>query len=60
MIAQNTLMCTIVMLGKNAAGEMSLAYVPTQNNVVDLLTMAPPMEKFEAFHKPLGLLPFMD
>ena len=55
MIAQNTLMCTIVMLGKDAAGEMGLTYVSTQNNVVEVLTMDPPREKFEAFLKHLGL-----
>ena len=60
MIVQNTLMCTIVMLGKDAAGEMSLAYVPTQENIADLLTKALPREKFEAFRKALGLLPFVD
>ena len=53
-------MCTIVMLGKDAAGEMSLAYVPTQENIADLLTKALPREKFEAFRKALGLLPFVD
>ena len=41
-------------------GEISLAYVPTQDNIVHLFTKALPREKFEAFHKALGLLPFVD
>ena len=43
-----------------SAGEISLAYVPTQDNIVDLFTKALPREKFEAFRKALGLLPFVD
>ena len=43
-----------------AAGEISLAYVPTQDNLADLFTKALPREKFEAFRKALGLLPFVD
>ncbi|MCO5550317.1 hypothetical protein L7F22_003801 [Adiantum nelumboides] len=42
------------------AGEISLAYVPTQNNLVDLFTKALSREKLEAFRKDLGLLPFVD
>ena len=41
-------------------GEISLAYVPTQDNLTDLFTNALPREKFEAFRKALGLLPFVD
>ena len=43
-----------------SAGEIGLAYVPTQNNLADLFTRALPREKFEAFCKALGLLPFVD
>ena len=43
-----------------SAGEISLAYVPTQENIADLFTKALPREKFEAFRKALGLLPFVD
>ncbi|MCO5557715.1 hypothetical protein L7F22_011286 [Adiantum nelumboides] len=43
-----------------SAGEMSLAYVPTQDNLVDLFTKALSREKLEAFRKALGLLPFVD
>ncbi|MCO5562330.1 hypothetical protein L7F22_015956 [Adiantum nelumboides] len=43
-----------------SAGEISLAYVPTQDNLVELFTMALSREKFEAFRKALGLLPFVD
>ncbi|MCO5597826.1 hypothetical protein L7F22_051910 [Adiantum nelumboides] len=43
-----------------SAGEINLAYVPTQNNLADLFTMALSREKFEAFCKALGLLPFVD
>ena len=43
-----------------SAGEISLAYVPTQDNLADLFTKALPREKFEAFRKALGLLPFVD
>ena len=42
------------------AGEIGLAYVPTQDNIADLFTKALPREKFEAFRKALGLLPFVD
>ncbi|MCO5612752.1 hypothetical protein L7F22_067022 [Adiantum nelumboides] len=42
------------------AGEISLAYVPTQNNLADLFTKALSREKLEAFRKALGLLPFVD
>ena len=41
-------------------GEIGLAYVPTQDNLADLFTKALPREKFEAFRKALGLLPFVD
>ena len=43
-----------------SAGEISLAYVPTQENIADLFTKALPREKFEAFRKALGLIPFVD
>ena len=43
-----------------SAGEISLAYVPTQDNLADLFTKAVSREKFEAFHKVLGLLPFVE
>ena len=43
-----------------STGEINLVYVPTQDNLVDLFTKALPREKFEAFHKALGLLPFVD
>ena len=43
-----------------SAREISLAYVPTQDNLADLFTKALPREKFEAFRKDLGLLPVMD
>ncbi|MCO5598981.1 hypothetical protein L7F22_053080 [Adiantum nelumboides] len=42
------------------AREISLAYVPTQDNLADLFTKALSHEKFEAFHKALGFLPFVD
>ncbi|MCO5552826.1 hypothetical protein L7F22_006343 [Adiantum nelumboides] len=42
------------------AGEISLAYVPTQDNLADLFTKALSREMFEAFGKALGLLPFVD
>ncbi|MCO5603359.1 hypothetical protein L7F22_057509 [Adiantum nelumboides] len=43
-----------------SAGEISLAYVPTQDNLADLFTKALSREKLEAFRKALGLLPFVD
>ncbi|MCO5553249.1 hypothetical protein L7F22_006770 [Adiantum nelumboides] len=43
-----------------SAGEISLAYVPTQNNLVDLFTKALSRENLEAFRKDLGLLLFVD
>ena len=43
-----------------SAGEISLAYVPTQDNLADLFTKALPHEKLEAFRKALGLLLFVD
>ncbi|MCO5584438.1 hypothetical protein L7F22_038365 [Adiantum nelumboides] len=43
-----------------SAGEISLAYVPTQDNLADLFTNALFREKFETFHKALGLLLFVD
>ncbi|MCO5575423.1 hypothetical protein L7F22_029224 [Adiantum nelumboides] len=42
-----------------SAREISLAYVPTQDNFVDLFTKALSREKLEAFRKALGLLPFV-
>ncbi|MCO5609793.1 hypothetical protein L7F22_064025 [Adiantum nelumboides] len=41
-------------------GEISLAYAPTQGNVAEIFTKALSCEKFEAFRKALGLLPFLD
>ncbi|MCO5598419.1 hypothetical protein L7F22_052514 [Adiantum nelumboides] len=43
-----------------STGEISLAYVPTQDNLADLFTKALSREKLEAFRKALGLLPFVD
>ncbi|MCO5578408.1 hypothetical protein L7F22_032250 [Adiantum nelumboides] len=43
-----------------SAREISLAYVPTQNNLADLFTKALSREKLEAFRKALGLLSFVD
>ncbi|KAI5055672.1 hypothetical protein GOP47_0029193 [Adiantum capillus-veneris] len=43
-----------------SAGEISLAFVPTKDNLVDLFTKALSREKLKAFHKALGLLPFVD
>ncbi|MCO5547996.1 hypothetical protein L7F22_001452 [Adiantum nelumboides] len=43
-----------------SVGEISLAYVPTQDNLADLFTKALSCERLEAFHKALGLLPFVD
>ncbi|MCO5597628.1 hypothetical protein L7F22_051709 [Adiantum nelumboides] len=43
-----------------SAREISLAYVPTQDNLADLFTKALSHEKLEAFRKALGLLPFVD
>ncbi|MCO5559088.1 hypothetical protein L7F22_012680 [Adiantum nelumboides] len=40
-----------------SAGEISLAYVPTQYNLADLFTKALSRETFEAFHKASSLLP---
>ncbi|MCO5569475.1 hypothetical protein L7F22_023187 [Adiantum nelumboides] len=42
------------------AGEISLAYVPTQDKLAGLFTKALSHEKLEAFCKALGLLPFVD
>ncbi|MCO5600836.1 hypothetical protein L7F22_054951 [Adiantum nelumboides] len=42
------------------AGEISFAYVPTLDNLADLLTKALFREKLEAFCRALGLLPFVD
>jgi len=42
------------------AGEISMIYCPTHDNVADIFTKALPREKFEAFRKALGLLPFGD
>ena len=43
-----------------SAREISLAYVPTQDNLADLFAKALSCEKFEAFCKALGLLPYVD
>ena len=40
------------------AGEITLAYCPTQDNIADLFTKALSREKLEAFRKALGLLPY--
>ncbi|MCO5551913.1 hypothetical protein L7F22_005420 [Adiantum nelumboides] len=42
------------------ARDISLAYVPPQDNLADLFTKTLSREKLEAFHKALGLLPFVD
>ncbi|MCO5584803.1 hypothetical protein L7F22_038735 [Adiantum nelumboides] len=44
-----------------SAAEISLAYVPTHDNLAaDLFTKALSREKLEAFCKALGLFPFVD
>ncbi|MCO5598272.1 hypothetical protein L7F22_052364 [Adiantum nelumboides] len=43
-----------------SAGEISLAYVPTQDNLADFFTKALSREKFKAFRKTLGLLSFVN
>ena len=43
-----------------SAGEIILVYVPTQDNLADLVTKVLPRDKFEAFRKALGLLPFVE
>ncbi|MCO5583195.1 hypothetical protein L7F22_037103 [Adiantum nelumboides] len=43
-----------------SAKEISLAYVPTQDNFADLFTKPLSREKLEAFRKALGLLPFVE
>ncbi|KAI5076587.1 hypothetical protein GOP47_0008652 [Adiantum capillus-veneris] len=43
-----------------SAGEINLAYVPTQENLADLFTKALSHENLKAFRKVLGLLPFVD
>ncbi|MCO5608404.1 hypothetical protein L7F22_062614 [Adiantum nelumboides] len=43
-----------------SAGEISLAYVATQDNLTNLFTKALSCEKSEAFCKALGLLLFVD
>ncbi|MCO5606794.1 hypothetical protein L7F22_060984 [Adiantum nelumboides] len=43
-----------------SAGDISLAYIPSQDNLADLSTKAFSREKFEAFCKALDLLPFVD
>ncbi|MCO5609273.1 hypothetical protein L7F22_063497 [Adiantum nelumboides] len=45
---------------KLLAREINLAYVPTQDNLAYPFTKAFTHEKFEAFHKALGLLPLLD
>ncbi|MCO5597759.1 hypothetical protein L7F22_051841 [Adiantum nelumboides] len=45
---------------KLSTREISLAYVPTQDNLADLFTKALSREKFEAFRKALDLLPFVN
>ncbi|MCO5558217.1 hypothetical protein L7F22_011796 [Adiantum nelumboides] len=40
------------------AGEITLTYCPTQDNIADLFTKALSREKFEAFRKALGLLSY--
>ncbi|MCO5575459.1 hypothetical protein L7F22_029260 [Adiantum nelumboides] len=41
-------------------GEISLAYVPIQDNLADLFTKTLSRENLEAFCKALGLLPFVN
>ncbi|KAI5056117.1 hypothetical protein GOP47_0029638 [Adiantum capillus-veneris] len=41
-------------------GEISLAYVPTPDNLAGLFTKTLSREKLEAFRKALGLFPFVD
>ena len=43
-----------------SAREINLMYVLTQDNRANLFTKALSREKFEAFRKALGLLPFVD
>ncbi|MCO5587601.1 hypothetical protein L7F22_041550 [Adiantum nelumboides] len=43
-----------------SAREISLAYVPTQDNLANLFTKALSHEKLEAFRKALALLSFVD
>ncbi|MCO5592760.1 hypothetical protein L7F22_046763 [Adiantum nelumboides] len=43
-----------------SAREISLAYMPMQNNLADLFTKSLIREKFKAFRKALGLLSFVD
>ncbi|MCO5561331.1 hypothetical protein L7F22_014952 [Adiantum nelumboides] len=43
-----------------SAGELSLAYVPTQDNLAYLFTKALSHEKLEVFRKALSLLSFVD
>ncbi|MCO5609766.1 hypothetical protein L7F22_063998 [Adiantum nelumboides] len=43
-----------------STGEISLPYVPTQDNLADLFTKPLSRENLEAFRKALGLLPFVD
>ncbi|KAI5083269.1 hypothetical protein GOP47_0003012 [Adiantum capillus-veneris] len=43
-----------------SVGEISFSYVPTQDNPAVLFTKALSREKFEAFRKPLSLIPFVD
>ena len=44
-----------------SAGEISLVYVPTQDNLADLFTKAlPHLRSSKLFRKALGLLPFVD
>ncbi|MCO5604521.1 hypothetical protein L7F22_058688 [Adiantum nelumboides] len=43
-----------------SAGEISLAYVSTQDNLAGLFTKALSREKLDAFCKALGLLPFVE
>ena len=62
-LALSTLRCIITTLGIGSplsTREIGLAYVPMHENIADLFMKAMPKEKFEAFHKALGLLPFVD
>ncbi|MCO5567141.1 hypothetical protein L7F22_020827 [Adiantum nelumboides] len=60
MLAQITLRCITTMSGRLSAGEISLAYVPTKDNLAYHFTKALSCEKLEAFRKVLGLLPFVE
>ena len=45
---------------RSHAGEISMIYIPTHENVANIFTKALPLDKFEAFRKALNLSPFGD